>query len=95
MRDNELTLIVHIAEGARQMEYPTTVWANRKATNRAEFYAAYDVGLKVSHTFDIDANDWLWAAYNGVSPTMVQYAGQRYNIIRTYEHGELVEVVVG
>lgn len=92
MRNTKIKLLIKHQNGAEVTETERTVWADRKNVTRAEFYAAYQVGLNPRYTFEISARDWN---HPGDEPVALEYNGRRYNIIRTYEKFDVMEVIVG
>jgi len=67
----------------------TTVFADKKSVRQSEFYAAANVGLRPELMFIVHAHE-----YDGHE--MLRYptsAGREYDIIRTYEKDDLVEMV--
>lgn len=95
MRDELIQLVTKTATGSLVTESTHNVWAERQSVKRTEFYAAYQVGLNPQYTFSINVEDW-YAAHdtNGNPPTEVLMDTKHFNIIRAYEKGADVEVVV-
>lgn len=63
-----------------------TVFANKKSVRQSEFYSAANVGLRPEVVFEIHAHE-----YKGHE--MVKFSGVEHTIVRTYENGEIVELV--
>lgn len=87
--DHEITLINNVTNydelgNPIQTEDRLTVLCGIHSVGRNEFYSASNQGMKPSKTFVIHAFE-----YNGSS--RVEYEGERYRVIRTYEgdDGEL------
>lgn len=70
------------------IKIPTSreVYANRKSIRQSEFYQAMATGLKPEIMFEIRSVE-----YKG--ETKLEYAGKDYTIIRTYDKGEIMELV--
>ena len=67
----------------------TTVFADKKAVRQSEFYAAANAGLRPELMFIVHAHEYY-------GHEMLRYptsAGSEYDIIRTYEKDDLVELV--
>lgn len=65
----------------------TKVFANKRAVRQSEFYAASNVGLKPELMFEINSDE-----FDGHSK--VKYGTTEYEIIRTYDKGEVMELTV-
>lgn len=64
----------------------TEVFANKKSVRQSEFYSAANVGLKPEIVFEVrsvelDGHD------------KVEFSGKEYSLIRTYDKGEITELV--
>lgn len=62
------------------------IFANQMSVRSAEFYQAAQAGYTVSKVFEVrhaDYNDETYLRHNGI----------RYEILRTYEKGENIELV--
>lgn len=70
----------------RQVETPRQVFANRKSVRQSEFYAASMAGLRPEVMFEIRSIE-----YQG--ERALRYHGRRHDIIRTYDRGEITELV--
>lgn len=64
----------------------TTHFANKKAVRQTEFYAAANVGLRPEVVFEVYAHE-----YDGHE--MLKYEDVEYAIMRTYENGDIIELV--
>lgn len=62
------------------------VFANKKDVRSNEFYLASQQGFKLSYMFEIRSID-----YN--SESYLDYENKRYEIVRTYDRGERIELV--
>lgn len=76
-----LLCVQKIPDGSGYVKEITTqkqVFAEIKSVGRAEYYAAYQVGISVSIIAVLNAGD-----YNGEAE--VEHEGTKYNVIRTYK----------
>lgn len=64
-----------------------SVYANKKSVKRAEFYQAMAAGLKPELVFEMHRMEYM-------DETRLKYNGKEYEIIRTYEVGEKIELTV-
>ncbi len=64
---------------------PRNVFANRKSVKSSEYYAAKQSGIQLSLIFEIRDVD-----YQG--ETKIKYKGNSYEIERSYEKGEFIEL---
>lgn len=99
-RNDTIALIVKSCTGATVTETSTEVWCAEKSVTRSEFYAAYQVGLNVKAQFEVALDDWKYATVVDTSnlkhePTEAVYDNVRYNILRSYKHDGIVEVMCG
>ena|SRR5690606_20135218 len=62
------------------------VYANRRSIRQSEFYQAMTTGLRPELMFEVRS-----AEYQG-EPT-VRFEGADYSIIRTYDRGEITELI--
>lgn len=90
-----IVLIAKNVNGADVELKKTQVFANKKSVRQSEFYAAYQVGLKPTLLFVVNACDYEYASTEQNEPTEVEYEGKKYTVIRTYCPGETVEITVG
>ena len=65
----------------------TDIFANRKAVRQSEFYQAMSSGLRPLFVFEIRSFEY------GGQDTVV-YDSVEYNILRTYDKGEILEIVL-
>lgn len=63
------------------------VFANKKSIRQSEFYQAQTSGLKPELTFEIYSFEYD-------DEPKVKYNGKNYTIIRTFETGEILELIV-
>lgn len=75
-----------------KQEAASIVFANKKSVGYAEFYKASQAGYKAELKFDVRALEYTGQE---VAEFPVD-SGQRYKVLRTYEHtnGELVELTL-
>ena len=62
------------------------VFANFKAVRQSEFYQAHALGLKPDKTFEIRSIEYDGEDY-------VKHKGKNYSVLRTYDKGEIMEIV--
>jgi len=67
---------------------PRQVYANKLSVRQSEFYQAMQAGLKPELMFEVRS-----AEYQG--EPKARYNGKEYTIIRTYDKGEIMELVCG
>jgi len=70
----------------REVEAARQVFANRKSVRQSEFYAAHMVGLMPEVMFEVRSIEYQ-------DERALRYQGRRYDIIRTYDRGEMTELV--
>lgn len=70
----------------KEVETAREVFANKKSVRQTEFYAAAMAGLKPELMFEIRSVE-----YQG--ERRVEYQGKRHDIIRTFDKGEMMELV--
>jgi len=85
MRNEVIELVTQYKSGTTIAEKTVEVMAKRKSLGRTEFYAAYGVGLTVSHIFVINPAEYYLADQGGQHATHVRYNNKLCKIIRTYE----------
>lgn len=85
--------LVFIEEGTNENGFPvktetgrTTVFANRKSVRGNEFYLAAQNGIHLELMFVIRTSDYQSQRY-------LDFENKRYEIIRTYDNGEWMELV--
>lgn len=64
---------------------PRQVFANRKSVKSSEYYAAKQSGIELSYIFEIRSAD-----HDGEE--RLKYAGDSYEVERSYEKGEFIEL---
>ena len=69
-----------------EVETPREVFANRKSVRQSEFYAAAIAGLRPELMGEIRSVEYG-------DERALRYNGRRYDIIRTYDRGEMMELV--
>lgn len=69
-----------------QTETQRQVFANKKSIKQSEFYQAFTLGLKPECNFEIYSFE-----YGGERKLI--YDGNPYNIIRTFEKGDFIELI--
>lgn len=62
-----------------------TVFANKKSIRSSEFYLASQNGYKLEAMFEIRTSDYQ-------SQLILEYENKRYEIVRTYDRGEFMEL---
>lgn len=91
------TVIKLVAESTSKNSYGAivksessrTVFCQRKSVGRADFYGGMQAGLSLSHVFLTNK-----ANYNGEE--ILEYEGDRYAIVRTYEtDSDMMEIHAG
>lgn len=68
------------------LETYVQVFASKKSIRQSEFYQAQATGLKPAIAFDVRSME-----YN--DEEKIQYNSKTYNVIRTYDKGEFVELI--
>jgi SPP1 family predicted phage head-tail adaptor len=63
-----------------------TVFANKKSIRGNEFYLASQNGYKLEILFEIRTGDYQSEKY-------LEYENKRYEIVRTYEKAEFIELM--
>ena len=99
MYAEQIELVVQYKNGTQIAENSVAIMGTKKSVNRNEFYAAYAVGLRLSHSWEIIPEEFALAdiTVNGVTyhATHIRYNGELYEIVRTYQVNEYaLEVVV-
>lgn len=93
LRNEKIKLITKIVKGSTTSDQETEVYAEKKAVNYREFYAAQQVGLNPRLVFSVDLLDYE-AAVVEREPTEIIFNGRRYVIIRVYESASSIELTV-
>lgn len=65
----------------------STVFANKKSVRSKEFYDSRAIGMKPELMFEIRTVEFN-------NHEKVKYNGKEYNVIRTYDKGEFMELIV-
>lgn len=99
MYAEQIELVVQYKNGTQIAENSVAIMGTKKSVNRNEFYAAYAVGLRLSHSWEIIPEEFALAdiTVDGVTyhATHIRYNGELYEIVRTYQVNEYaLEVVV-
>lgn len=99
MYAEQIELVVQYKDGTQIAENSVAIMGTKKSVNRNEFYAAYAVGLRLSHSWEIIPEEFALAdiTVDGVTyhATHIRYNGELYEIVRTYQVNEYaLEVVV-
>lgn len=69
-----------------EVETEREVFANKKSIRQSEYYQALSVGLKPELTFQVHS-------YEYEAEKSLKYNDKPYNIIRTFEKGDFVELI--
>jgi hypothetical protein len=100
MMFNEIiNLIYYTVDGTSPQENSVEVYANKESITRQEFYMSFQSGLKPSIMFKVRLEDFEMTRNINQSTKKEQYAtkvlynGAKYDIIRTFEKGEYVDVI--
>ena len=70
----------------KEVETEREVFANRKSVRQSEWYAAALAGLRPEIMFEVRSFEYQ-------DERALRYQGRRYDIIRTYDRGEMTELV--
>lgn len=80
-------------------EVKAEVFADKKSVKRTEFYAAMQAGVKPEIVFDLRLEDWELTKHDvdgkAKYAEKVEYDSNVYDIIRTYETGQIIELICG
>lgn len=89
---SDVITLVGLIEGVNENGFPETqttyregIFANKKSVRSNEFYLAKQSGINLSFMFEVRSID-----YQGEEQLI--YEGQEFNIERTYEKGEFIEL---
>lgn len=97
MYSEQIELVVHYKTTTQSgavtiAESTKTILGKKKSVNRSEFYAAYAVGLRLSHVWEIVPEEFTLAdvTVDGKTyhATHIRYNGELYEIVRTYQVNE-------
>jgi SPP1 family predicted phage head-tail adaptor len=89
----EVVDLVSIVKGKDEDGFPadvdnirSNIFANKKSVRSSEFYLASQSGYTLDLMFEIRSIDYE-------SESHLEFNGKRYEIIRTYDKGEIIELV--
>ncbi|QNG60388.1 phage head closure protein [Bacillus sp. PAMC26568] len=92
-RWSDVINLLILEEGSNENGFPVTVeksrltvFANRKSVRSNEFYLAAQSGYSLELMFEVRSAD-----YN--SESHLDFEGKKYEIVRTYNKGELTELI--
>ena len=92
-RWSEVVNLIGLVEGTDEMGWPieeeverTNIFANKKSVRSNEYYLAKQGGVELQHMFEIRSID-----YQGEEK--LRYNGEVFEIERTYDKGEVIELV--
>jgi SPP1 family predicted phage head-tail adaptor len=93
VRWSDVVDLVGIVEGTDEYGFPTeeivirqNIFANKKSVRSNEFYLAKQSGIELQYMFEIRSID-----YQGEEK--IVYNGEEYRVERTYDKGEVIELV--
>ncbi len=69
-----------------EVENEREVFANKKSIKQSEYYQALSAGLKPEVTFTMHSFEYE-------AEKILKYNGKPYNIIRTFEKGDFIELI--
>jgi hypothetical protein len=92
-RWREVIDLVSVTDGVNEKGFPEDVevtreniFANKKSAGSGEFYRAAQAGFTVDKVFEIRLADYE-------QEKVLVFEGERYEVLRTYEKGENIELV--
>lgn len=89
MYAEQIELVVQYKNGTQIAENSVAIMGTKKSVNRNEFYAAYAVGLRLSHVWEIIPEEFTLAdiTVDDVTyhATHIRYNDELYEIVRTYQ----------
>lgn len=92
-RWREVVDFVSVVDGVNENGFPEDVeivrvgiFANKKSAGSGEFYRAAQAGFTVDKVFEVRMADYEQERF-------LIFEGERYEILRTYEKGENIELV--
>lgn len=91
MRWSEVVTLLKVTEiendygDVEKVTVPHEVFANKKSVRQSEFYQAQAIGFKPELVFEVRSFDYD-------KQEQLEY-DKKYNIIRTYDRGEFIELV--
>jgi|SRR5690625_1479589 len=89
---NDVLYLIKVTTGRNSIgdiissEEKRMVYTNKRSIRQSEFYQAQAEGLKPELAFDIRSFE-----YEGED--LVEYEEQKYKVIRTYDRGEIIELI--
>jgi SPP1 family predicted phage head-tail adaptor len=82
-----------------EVETKIEVFVEKKSITRTEFYSAMQAGMKPQIVFSLRLEDWELSKHEVDGKVKyaekVEYDGNAYDIIRTYEVGQTIELICG
>ena len=98
--NKRISLITNKVVGGEVILQTIIVWACKKSVKQSEFYASYQVGLNLQMVFEVRTSAYKLSLVTDDTgekryAAQVTYDGTTYNIIRTYELDDTVEIVCG
>lgn len=99
-RNDQATLIVYTRNKSVLIPNRTTLFCGRKSVRYSEFYAATQVGITPKYILEFDLGEYentYIPTSDGVQiPTEIEYKGEHYNVIRSFEPDNYtIEVTIG
>lgn len=94
MRWSDVINLIKLTSGKDDEGFPTdpvenvrsNVFANKMSAGSGEFYRAAQAGYTVDKVFEVRKIEYE-------DENFLEYEGERYSILRTYEKGENIELV--
>ena len=98
--NKRITLIANKVVDGEVTPQTVTVWAEKSSVKRTEFYTSYQSGLNPQIVFNLRLSAYKLSLVIEDSgekryASQVTFDGTTYNIIRTYETDDMVELVCG
>lgn len=95
--NKRITLVTNSVINGEIMPHSVEVWACKKSITRSEFYTSYQSGLAPQIIFQLRLSAYKLsqvADENGEKryASSIVYEGTTYNVIRTYEDNDMVEL---
>lgn len=99
-RNDQATLIVYTRNKSVLIPNRTTKYCGKKSVRYSEFYAATQVGMTPKYILEFDLEEYedtyITTSDGKQIPTEIEYNGEHYNVIRTYEPDNYtIEVTIG
>ena len=96
MRNQICKLRTKTVSGSEITWHEKEVFCGEKSIVASEFYASYNVGLKLEYSLDVDPYDFEEAYQEGEAPSEVEYKKKIYILVRTYKPNETsMELKIG